>query len=156
MASSLLKSVLILIALLGTGSALAQPRLAVIVHPDLDRKDVSFMELRRIMRMETQYWRPGETISLILPGPSAPERAPLLDRVYQMSEQAFRQHWIAVAYRAQTLSLPRPYSDCSVAVRIVANLKHAMTVVDAACIGEERVRVLRVDGKLPKDEGYRL
>lgn len=147
---------LVMLSVLGTGLAQAQTRLAVIVHPDLELEDVSFIELRRIMRLEQQYWRPGETISLMLPGPSASERETVLERVFQMSEQAFRQHWIAMAYRAQALSLPRPYNDCSVAVRVVANLKQAMTIVDVECIEDQPVRVLRVDGKLPGDAGYRL
>ena len=130
--------------------------LAVIVHPDNEITDLSYPELRRILRLDRQYWRPGTPISLMVPGPSASERERALDKAFQMSEQGFRQHWIAVAYRVQALNLPRPYSDCSVAVRVVSSLKTAMAIVDQACVQDAAVRIVMVDGKKPGTAGYRL
>lgn len=130
--------------------------LAVIVHPDNETIDVSYTELRRILRLDQQYWSPGTPISLMLPGPSAPGRKRLLEKGYQMSEQAFRQHWIAVAYKVQALTLPRPFTECSVAVRVVSSLKTAMAVVEQSCVENAAVRVLKVDGNEPGESGYRL
>ena len=129
--------------------------LAVIVHPDNPVSDMSFREVRRLLRMDRQYWSPGRPVSLILPGPAVPERRRALARAYQMSEQAFRQYWISVAYGVQALNLPRPYGDCEVAVRIVGSLEDAMSVVRASCI-DESVKVIYVDQRKPGDEGYRL
>jgi len=130
--------------------------LAVIVHPDNATTDVSYAELRRILRLDQQYWSPGTPISLMLPGPSAPGRERLLEKGFQMSEQAFRQHWIAVAYKVQALNLPRPFTECFVAVRVVSTLKAALAVVDQSCVESEAVRILKIDGKEPGDPGYRL
>lgn len=130
--------------------------LAVIVHPDNALTDISYPELRRILRLDLQYWSPGSPISLMLPGPSATERERALSKAFQMSEQGFRQHWIAVAYKVQALNLPRPFSDCTVAVRVVSSLNSAMALVDTSCVQDEPVRVLKVDGKEPGEAGYRL
>jgi len=130
--------------------------LAVIVYPDNQLTEVSYAELRRILRLEQQYWRPNTPISLMLPGPSASERERTLAKAFQMSEQAFRQHWIAVAYKVQALNLPRPFSECAVAVRVVSSLKSAMAVVDSSCVEDAPVKVLMVDGKKPGETGYRL
>lgn len=132
-----------------------QEPLAVIVHPSNLVSDLSFTEVRRLLRLDRQYWSPGRPVSLILPGPALPERQRALARAYQMSEQAFRQHWISVAYRVQALNLPRPYGDCEVAVRIVGSLKDAMSVVRASCV-DESVKVISVDERKPGDKGYRL
>ena len=130
--------------------------LAVIVHPDNPTTNLSYPELRRILRLDQQYWSPGSPISLMLPGPSSTERERTLDKAFQMSEQGFRQHWIAVAYKVQALNLPRPYKECAVAVRVVSSLESAMAIVDTACIQDDAVRILKVDGKAPEDAGYRL
>lgn len=156
MATRIRTLLLLFLLLLGTGTVQGQQSLAVIVHPDHAQEDVELSELRRILRLDRQYWRTGDPIRLMLPGPSAAERDRVLEQAFQMSEQAFRQHWIAVAYRVQALALPRPYSDCSVAVRVVSTLETAMAVVDADCVGDADVKVLRIDGKLPGDKGYRL
>lgn len=130
--------------------------LAVIVHPDNATSSLSYPELRRILRLDQQYWSPGAPISLMLPGPSAPERSRTLEKAFQLSEQVFRQHWIAVAYRVQALNLPRPYTSCSTAVRVVSSLETAMAVVDRSCLQDESVKVLKIDGKQPGDSGYKL
>lgn len=130
--------------------------LAVIVHPDNPTTDLSFTDMRRILRLDRQYWSPGASISLMLPGPSAPERKRVLDRVFQMSEQGFRQHWIAVAYTVQALNLPRSYRECSVAVRVVSSVPTAMAIVNQSCVGNADVRVLKVDGNSPGNSDYRL
>ena len=147
---------LLLLSVLATGTAFGQASLAVIVHPDNPDQEVEYSELRRILRMDRQYWPTGEPIRLMLPGPSSEERARVLERGFQMSEQAFRQHWISVAYRLQALSLPRPFNDCSVAVRVVSSLNTALAIVDAACVKGREVKVLKVDGKRPGERGYRL
>ena len=146
--------------LLGTFGLSAQAQqteepLAVIVHPDNPVSDLSYTEVRRLLRLDRQYWGPGQPVSLILPGPASAERERALSRAYQMSEQAFRQHWISVAYRVQALNLPRPYADCTVAVRIVSSLEGAMSVVRAACV-DASVKVVAVDELKPGDSGYRL
>ena len=129
--------------------------LVLIVHPDNPVEDLSYQDVRRIARMDRLYWSQTDGIVLLLPGPTATERKRTLDKVFLMSEQAFKQHWVSVAYQLEVLSLPRPYTECSVAVRIVGSLKFAASVVRASCV-DDTVRVVRVDGKLPSDPSYRL
>lgn len=130
--------------------------LAVIVHPDNATSSLTYPELRLILRLDQQYWSPGVPISLMLPGPSAPERARTLEKAFQLSEQGFRQHWIALAYGVQALNLPRPYTECSTAVRVVSSLKTAMAVVNRSCLQGQGVKVLKIDGNKPGDPKYKL
>lgn len=129
--------------------------LVLIVHPDNPVSDLRFSELRRIVRLDRQYWESGNHISLILPGPVAVERERMLEKVFLASEQSFRQHWISVAYRVQALNLPRPFGDCSVAVRIVRSLENAAALVRASCV-DDSVHLVTIDGLGPSDKGYRL
>lgn len=133
--------------------------LAVIVHPDNPQSDLSFAEFRRIARLEQQFWNDNSSISLLIPGANLTERSRTLKRVYQMSEQAFRQHWISVAYQVKATNLPRPYSSCDVAIEVVSRLPEAVSMIASSCLDEqalERINVVRIDGRLPNDEGYRL
>ena len=129
--------------------------LVLIVHPDNPVDELSYQDVRRIARMDRLYWSQTDGIVLLLPGPTAAERKRMLARVFLMSEQAFKQHWVSVAYQLEVLSLPRPYTECAVAVRIVGSLKFAASLVRASCV-DETVRVVPVDGRLPSDPGYRL
>jgi len=133
--------------------------LAVIVHPDNPTSNLSFAEFRRIARLEQQFWNDNTPISLLIPGANTSERSRTLKRVYQMSEQAFRQHWISVAYQVKATSLPRPFSSCEVAVEVVSRLSEAVSMVSSSCLDQqfrERVKVVRIDGRLPNEDGYRL
>jgi len=51
---------------------------------------------------------------------------------------------------------PRTVPDTGLAVRVVANLKGAISYVPLAAAQTPAVRVLRVDGKAPSDPGYLL
>ena len=159
MSMRLVPYIAVLFALITTStprevSAQTDP-LVLIVHPDNPVEDLSFQDARRIARLDRLYWAQTDGIVLLLPGPGAAERRRFLDRVFQMSEQAFKQHWVSVAYQVEVLSLPRPYTECAVAVRIVGSLKNAASLVRSSCV-DDTVRVVRVDGKLPSDPGYRL
>lgn len=138
----------------GVGYAQDDP-IVLIVHPDNPVDELSYQDVRRIARMDRLYWSQTDGIVLLLPGPTATERRRVLDRIFLMSEQAFKQHWVSVAYQLEVLSLPRPYTECAVAVRIVGSLKFAASLVRASCV-DETVRVVPVDGRLPSDPGYRL
>ncbi len=158
-----MKKVILILLFVGyTGLGVSRPaqgqsnsKLAVIVHKENPLEDLSFTELNRIFRLEQQNWSNKERITVLLPGPNQDERDRMIQKLYRMSDQAFRQYWISLSYRVQAISLPRPMVSCESTKRVISSLPNAISVVDSSCV-DENVKVLQIEGRSPSERGYRL
>ncbi|HEX6134094.1 MAG TPA: hypothetical protein VFZ24_09025 [Longimicrobiales bacterium] len=128
---------------------------AIVVHPSVAIDDLSFADLRRIFMAQQQFWRDNSRITLLVRAPVARERMIVLERIYRMSEDQFRQFWIAKMFRADVASGPKIVYSSEMARELVTAIPGAITFLpfDAVTRG---VKVLRIDGKLPNDAGYPL
>ena len=72
-----------------------------------------------------------------------------------MSEAQFRQFWIAKVFRAEAASGPKVVNSQEAIMEIVAGLPGAIALIDVAQ-APKNVKVLRVDGLLPGNPGYKL
>ena len=130
-------------------------RLAVIVHEDVPASDVSLSELRRIFLGDRQFWQGDLRVVVLVPPVRSSERARLLEKVYEKSETQYRHYWIAKVFRDEVPSAPKRLPSPKSAGDLVRQIPGAITVVDAARV-PAGVKVLRVDGKAPSDDGYVL
>jgi hypothetical protein len=137
-----------------TGPAMAGD-IAVIVHPDVAVEGISFAELRKIMLGDRQFWASGQKITLIVAEPVDPGRSVLLERVYKMSEQQFRQYWIGRVFRGEVAEDPKVVISSEGVIEMVSVLAGSIAFVDNDDV-PSGVKVLRIDGLLPNDEGYSL
>jgi len=128
---------------------------AVVVRPDVPVDDLSFADLRRLMRGERQFWTSNIRVTLVVRAPVARERDIVLKTIYQMSEAQFRQYWIAKVFRAEAAAGPRIVYSNEASAELVAALPGAVALVDASQV-PKGLKVLRVDGHLPGDKGYPL
>ena len=135
----------------------AQPRtaVAIVVHPQTRVDALSFNDLRKIFRGEQQFWPDGSRITLLVRAPVAVEREIVLDRIYRMSEDGFRQYWIAKMFRAEAAAGPKIVYSSEMARELVSAIPGAITFVpvDAVVSG---LKVVRIDGMLPSDARYPL
>lgn len=142
----------------GTNTARAQAgtgAIAIVVHPDTRVQDLSFLELRKIFLGEQQFWGDRTRIVLLVRAPVAYERDVVLNRIYQMDEAEFRQYWIAKVFRAEVSSGPKIVYSTDMTRQLVAALPGAVAFVAARDVTPE-MKVLRISGKRPGDEGYPL
>ncbi|HSM36711.1 MAG TPA: hypothetical protein VK837_09980 [Longimicrobiales bacterium] len=129
---------------------------AIVVHPDTPVDDISFDELRRIFLGEQQFWSGGRTrVTLLVRPPRSSERAVILDRVYEMNEGQFRQYWIAKLFRAEVSSGPKIVYSTESTLELVAAIPGAISFLDASA-ATGSVKVLRIDGTAPGQNGYPL
>jgi ABC-type phosphate transport system substrate-binding protein len=137
--------------------ALAQPAgpIAVVVHPDVPVDNVTVAELRRLVLGDREFWPGGLRVTLLIRAPVARERDVVLKTLCEMSEAQFRQHWIGKVFRADTALAPKIVYSTSMALDLAASTPGAIAFVEAAQV-ERRLKVLRIDGKLPADKGYPL
>lgn len=128
---------------------------AIVVHDGTHIDDISLDQLRRIFLAEQQFWPDRSRITLLVRAPGAYERDFVLERIYQMDENQFRKYWIAKMFRAEVPSGPRIVFSTNMALELVTAIPGSITFMNASDIGET-VKVVRVDGLLPSDDGYPL
>jgi ABC-type phosphate transport system substrate-binding protein len=128
---------------------------AIVVHPSLAVENLSFEELRRIFRAERQEWPGGGRVTLLVRAPVAAERDLVLNRIYRMSEDEFRQFWIQKMFRADVASGPKIVYSSEMARELVTAIPGAITFIPADAV-TPGLKVLRIDGQLPGSPAYPL
>ncbi|HTS63329.1 MAG TPA: hypothetical protein VMH28_14985 [Candidatus Acidoferrales bacterium] len=129
--------------------------MAIVVRPDVPVDNLSFAELRHVMRGDRQFWTPNLRVTLLVRAPVARERDIVLKTLYQMSEAQFRQYWIAKVFRAEAAAGPRIVYSNEMSAELVAAIPGAIAVADAKQV-PKGLKVLRIDGHLPGEKGYPL
>lgn len=154
---ALLAGVLLLLAAASPVGAQEQdrPAIAIVVHPTVGVDELTFEELRTIFLGERQFWPDRSRITLLVRAPVAYERDVVLNRIYRMSEDEFRQYWIAKMFRAEVASGPKLVYSNDMARELVTAIPGAITFMLASEAGES-VKVLRIDGAVPSEAGYPL
>ena len=128
---------------------------AIVVHPESQVDNLTFDELRRIFTAQQQFWGDKSRITLLVRAPVARERAMVLNKIYGMSEDQFRQFWIGKMFRADVASGPKIVYSSEMARELVAAIPGAITFLPSDAV-TEGLKVLRIDGHLPGDAGYPL
>ena len=127
----------------------------IAVNANVPINNISFGELRRIFLGERQFWSSNLRISVLMHAPVAREREVLLKTVYEMSEAQFRQHWIGKVFRAEASSAPQTFYSDEEILGALASIPGSIAAVEAARI-PRGLKVIKVDGHLPGEAGYRL
>jgi hypothetical protein len=153
---------LILAALgFGAGPALAQEvvntdlPVAIVVHPDTDVDNLTLAELREVFLADRLFWPDNSRIVLLVRAPTAYERTFVLNEIYQMTEAEFRRYWIGKIFRAEVASGPRVVLSTNMALGLVTAIPGSITFMLASDVTPDG-KVVRIDGKLPDEEGYPL
>jgi len=133
----------------------AQSPLAIVVHKDSKIKNLSLQDLRKIFLADQQFWPDRSRIILLVRAPKSDERDFVLDTIYQMDEAQFRQYWIAKMFRAEVPRGPKIVFSTDMTRELVVAIPGSISFLNAQEVTDD-IRVLRVDGKLPADDGYPL
>lgn len=138
-------------------AAHAQPAgdLAIVVHPEAPVSQLSFAELRQVLKGERQYWKPDLPVVLFVRAPTSQERTAVLDVIYQMTEPQFNQYWIAKQFRAESSSAPTKVRSSELTQQFVGSTPGAIGFMAARDV-KPGVKVLKIEGRLPGEAGYRL
>lgn len=154
-AAALTLSLLALCPVFGAGAGAQTGGVAIVVHPDTPVRDLTLDQLRRIFLADQQFWENGTRITLLVRAPIAYERDIVLDRIYSMSEERFRQYWVAKIFRAEVPAGPKIVYSADMARELVAVVPGAITFMPASEVVAS-TRVVRIEGKLPGEDGYPL
>jgi phosphate transport system substrate-binding protein len=150
-----LAALVLVTGLAAAAPAQAQQDIAVVVNPSVTVDNLTLADLRRILLGDREFWSAGARVTLLIRAPIARERDAVVRDVCQMSEAQFRQHWIGKVFRADTPSAPKIVYSNEMAIDQVSRTPGAITFV-AMPVTNRNVKILRIDGRLPGQQGYRL
>jgi hypothetical protein len=151
-------SIFLLALIVAPAGASAQAgAVAIVVHPTVKIDNLSFADLKKIFRGEQQFWgNDGKSrITLLMRAPVAAERKLVLDRIYGLSEDQFRQFWIAKMFRTESATGPKIVYSSEMARDLVSAIPGAITFLPADAV-PPGMKVLRIDGELPTGAKYPL
>lgn len=121
--------------------------MAVIVAKDANVDSVTSADLRKMVKFESKKWPNGNDVVVVLTKDSAASLE-VLAHLCHMSEPAVKE-FIA----AHPNSIIVVESDEAL-LKMVEARPGALGLVDFHAIHDKSVQVLKVDGKLPLDQGY--
>ena len=128
---------------------------AIVAHPQVDITDLSFDQLKSIFLAEQQHWPDRSRITLLVRAAIAPERDLILTEIYDMSEDRYRQYWIGKMSRSEVASGPKIVFSADMLRDLVTVIPGSIGFVPVSEVGPD-LKVIRIDGGLPGDEGYPL
>jgi len=128
---------------------------AVVAHPGVEAAELGFSDFKKIMLGDRQFWPSGQKVVLIVRAPVAEARTLLLERVFEMTEAQYRQYWIAKVFRAEATSEPRIVLSSGEVLELVGLMPGSVSVVAAEDV-PAGLKVIKIDGLLPGEEGYPL
>ena len=150
---------LVLIAAAGSFAsrvdAQAIEAVAIVVHPDVPVDELTLAELRSIFLAERQYWQDRSRITLLVRAAIAPERDLILTEIYGMSEDRYRQYWIGKMFRSEVASGPKIVFSTDMLRDLVTVIPGSIGFVPVSDVGPG-LKIIRINGMLPGDEGYPL
>ncbi len=129
--------------------------IALVAHPAVPVDNLSFVAARKILLGNQQYWSPDLRITLLVRAPVARERDLLLQKIYQMSEPQFRQHWISKIFRAEITSGPKVVFSNDMALELLVLIPGSISFVKADQV-PKGLKVIQIEGRLPGEPGYLL
>jgi len=131
------------------GASCEAKNLAVIVEKNNAVGGFTSADLLKVFKFGRAKWPDGKTIVLVLRDPSTPEMQAAITGLYHMQPAEFKS---LLASHNKTVIIAENEDDL---LKSVAAIPGAVGLVDVYSI-TEKVKVLRIDGKLPLEQGYPL
>lgn len=156
--SGVLLAVTLFVAAADTSARLfaqAPGDLAIVAHPDTPVGQLTLSELRQVLKGERQYWKPDLPVVLFVRAATSQERTAVLAVIYQMSEPQFNQYWIAKQFRAESASAPTKLNSSALTQQFVSSTPGSIGFMAARDV-KPGVKILKIEGRLPGESGYRL
>lgn len=131
------------------GASCEAKHLAVIVEKNNSVGSLTSADLLKVFKFDRPKWPDGKNIILIMRDPSTPEMQTAINTIYHMQPDEFRS---LLASHNKTVIIAASEDEL---LKAVAAIPGAVGLVDVYSI-TEHVKVVRIDGKLPLEQGYPL
>lgn len=132
---------------------------SVVVHPTNPVSDLSVSSLRAIFGGSVTRWPNQNKIVLAERGGGSPANRFLMARFLNISWQDYKRSLEGLEFMGQEPAIIRVLNSDSAACKFVFNVPAAVALIESASADSPEcrdVRVLKIDGLLPGQGGYRL
>ena len=129
--------------------------IAIVVNRNNPVNNVSLSQLRDMFFGDRLWWSHDRPITLLAMGRGSAERETVLRGIYKMDEKAYEKYFFFAVYRGEMAKLPTTMKKAKNVKRLVSREPGALAYLRASDV-DATVKVLRIDGLSPDDDGYPL
>jgi PBP superfamily domain len=132
---------------------------SAVVHPSNPVSTLSLTSLRAIFSGTVTHWPDQSRIVLTHREIGSPVNLFLMDRFLKTSWQDYRRSLLGLEFMGQEPAIVRVLNSDPAACKFVFNVPAAVAVIETASTAAgacRDLRVLKIDGFLPGQGGYRL
>ena len=131
---------------------------AVIVNKSNPATDIPYNDLRHILETKKQRWDNGEKIILVFKPITSNETLLLINKIYKIRYEDFCQYWMLKSYNNEISEYPKMPESLSGVMGLVSKIPGAVGFIgiDEVSQCSEKIKVIRVNGKMPGEDGYPL
>ncbi|HLW53844.1 MAG TPA: hypothetical protein VKW06_13485 [Candidatus Angelobacter sp.] len=127
----------------------AAKQLAVVVDKSNTVSGMSATDLTRVFKFDNRKWPDGRSVVLVVLDPTAPEMKVVAEKLYHMPPDDMKA--LLAAHHSGVVVV----NSEEQLLKSVETIPGAVGIVDVYSINSH-VNVLKVDGKLPLEQGYFL
>ena len=128
---------------------------AVVVNKSNNTDNISFYDLENYFTAKRRLWPNGEKVVILLRETGSKEKKILLKKVYKRTDRELRKWWVGLVFKSRISTPPKALSSASAIIKTVAGKEGGIGIVRVEDV-TYRVKVLKIDGKLPSEPGYPL
>jgi ABC-type phosphate transport system substrate-binding protein len=143
------RTLLFLLSMITLPCALVAKQLAVVTDTANQTRNISAAELIKLFNAHIHNWTDGRPVIIVIRDPSSSDMELVLRKVFNMTPAQARSF-----IQAHKPSIVIAGSDDAV-LRFVASNRGAIGIVDLYSLTKD-VNVVKIDGKLPVEQGYLL
>jgi ABC-type phosphate transport system substrate-binding protein len=129
--------------------------LAFIVNKANPVDNLSFQDLRKLFLSERTRWPNGKSVTLVMQDEGQADREVLLHDLYHMTEVDYHRQVLQAEFTGSLQTDPKLLSTPQGVVKFVSFVPGAVGYVTAGEVSES-VKVVKVDGRLPGQPGYKF
>jgi phosphate transport system substrate-binding protein len=129
--------------------------LAIVVNRNNPLSEISLADLRRVFRGHRSRWSNGRRVTLVMRDTGTVERDAILRTLYGVAEVEYRRTYLQAIVSGEASDAPKTLASTNGVLRFVYNVPGAIGYVRARDVSSS-VKMLRIDGRLPGEPGYRL
>jgi hypothetical protein len=140
-------------------STKSTPPFAVVVHQSNATSNLRFSDLQDFYAGHSKKWPNGSNVVLVERSPESPAFRFLLGRVLNMSAVEHKRRLANIEFMGESPVNLKILNSEEAACKYVFNVPGSIALIEAGSLQSTEcsgVRVVRIDGKLPAEEGYRL
>jgi ABC-type phosphate transport system substrate-binding protein len=151
---------------LGASSSPVQPRastsartpwegLAIVVNPKNPTANLSLAQLRAVFLAERRWWPNRKHVVLSGMRRGTPERQTVLRVIYKMDDRSLDHYFLYQSFKGEATMPPATLQSPADIKKFVSSTLGAVGYLRVSDV-DNSVKVVRVNGLLPEDDGYPL